>query len=75
MRTRRSLTTAAVLVIALATTLPAGARSATPAPRDERPSLITIVKRAIDRVVHVFGGTPTVPIPEAPQADPAPTTT
>jgi hypothetical protein len=72
MRTRRSVTTAAVLVIALATTLPATARSASASPRDERPSLITIVKRAIDRAVHVFGGTPTVPIPEVPETDPAP---
>ena len=67
MRTRRSIATAVVLTLTLATTLPAATRDTAPSPaRPDRPSIVTKARLALERVLRALGGTPTVPIPEAP---------
>jgi hypothetical protein len=68
MRIRRSIITAVVLALTLATNLPAATRdTGSGLTRPDRPSVVTKARLALERVLRAFSGTPTVPIPEPPK--------
>lgn len=69
MRIRRSIVTAIVLALTLATNLPAATRDASPGvvTRPDRPSIVAKARLALERALRAFSGTPTVPIPEPPK--------
>lgn len=65
MRIRRSLVTAVVLALTLATNLPAATRDAAPGiSRPDRPSIVAKARLALERVLRAFSGLPTLPTPE-----------